>query len=276
MNLKSFVTIANLKRNFQQARAQELFERNLNETMTDIEELEFLAEAGAEGLSSELVDYEDKKVKVIYAAGYPLKFLKTMINSTRITEDPSLWTLNRENYPDFSHRTHDTIEFSPETGEVSNTIATTYIDTDINPSMATSGATGVTYIFTHVKPDSVIGAGPNDIWSSPDMGDNKPILLFGEELMMPEEIARESIGNALNEVLLRRYDEAGNPLLPDALLSYNISKAGRMKLPIEEEVLKAAAYFDVPIIHIYHDAYTDEEPPVREIPSVDGWMDVVL
>ncbi len=234
------------RENIRQERAQELFESELKSTITNVEDLELLADVGEEGLSSETVKYGDKDVKVIHVAGYPLRFLKSSINASIVADNPEIWTKNASEYSSFSHRKGDTIIFDPDKGDVSNTICTTYVDTDRNPAAIQSGATGLVYIFTDIRPDSVTEAKATDAYSSPDSGFDRPKILAGDYVISPEEIAER--GKTFNEVVLRRYDETGKPLLPTAIMTYDAIEPN-------ERILKNAAYFDIPIIHIDKKAY---------------------
>lgn len=234
------------QKNYQQERAQELFERELKKDITNIEDLEFFAKAEVEGLSLENINYNDKDIKVIHATGFPLKFLESSINSSFVADNPSIWTKNASEYSSFSHQKGATIVFNPDEGEVSNTICTTYVDTNHNPSAIHAGATGLVFVFTDIKPDSVIAAKPHDAWSSPDSGFDRPNLLENNDIISPEEIAKQSKG--FNEIVLRRYDETGKPLLPSAIMTYDLIEPN-------ERILKNASYFNIPIIHIDKKAY---------------------
>ena len=231
---------------YKQDRAQELFERELKKDITNIEDLEMLAESGAEGLSIEHVTYKGKDVKIIDASGFPLKFLESSINSSLVADDPSIWTKNASEYSSFSHAEAATIVFNPDEGEVSNTICTTYVDTNHNPSAIRAGGTGLVFIFTSIKPDSVIATQPHDAWSSPDSGFGRPDLLSDGDILPPEEIAKQSKG--FNEVVLRRYDETGKPLLPTAIMTYD-------QIEPNERILENAIYFNIPILHIDKKSY---------------------
>ncbi len=224
----------------QMERIQELFERSVNEECTDIEELVELAKADVDGLSYEEIQYGDKSVTVIKAAGYPLKFLKSIISNSEVVADPSKWTsIDEEVYRE-----------AVENGNIlSNTICVSYINTDINPEQAVGGIQGLTLVFTHVEPNSVLGAGPSDIFSDRADGDTDSKL---DKDMTLDRVASEGRANefSYNEITLKRYGENGKALLPTAIMLNETDDPATC-----ERALRAAAYFGVPIIQVMRDKY---------------------
>ena len=238
-------------------RIQERFERELIENMTDIDELEMMANIGVEGLSSEELQYDKKNIKIIYATGYPLRFLKSNISNNDIADNPEKWTRDDTEYRALAAKQSGDYHFlSGKDGtSLANTICTSYIDTDINPEQASTSANGITYIFTRIRPNSVIDAAPNDAMSDAADGDRLSKL---DEDMTPYRVAKESKGDwsSYNEVTLKRYDETGRPLLPTALLVNEMNDVKNNK-----KILKVAAFYGIPIIQVMRASYPESNKP---------------
>ena len=238
-----------LKRKFQNERAQEIFERILNQELTDIEELLFLAESNTDGLLTNSVDFNGKSIKIIHVFGYPIRFLKSLISGP-VLDAPYLWERNDQELQLAQGERRSGKKIN------SSTICTTYVDTDSNISMSWNKGFGLTYIFSRVKPDSVIKIGTDDVWSHANDGEARPQIIKdnGEGFLTPKEIATKGEVGKLNEVTLRRYDDTGKPLLPNAILL----TSGYGSDELTERILKQAAHFDIPIIHLDVRFYRDE------------------
>lgn len=248
------------RQNLRNERAQEQFERELNKGLTDIDELLIFAENGMDGLSEKTREYDGTGVKVIRSEGYPLRFLKHSVNSGEIRKDPSIWTKEESEFGgNFTDEITGSSFNTEEEGSASNVIAATYVDTDINPGMMGSG--GLTYIFSKVWPDSVVRVAPGDANSTGNEGKDRPSFLASDRLNLeetiktPEWLATESRGKAHNEVVIRRYDEHGKPLLPTAILVHERNGISNL----DDETLRAATYFQVPIIEVGMNSYEDKK-----------------
>lgn len=259
-------------------RAREAIERDFNSEMTNVDDLVELADAGDKGLSSETIDYRGRPIKIVTASNYPLKFLQHALDyrldrdgepfstnnvgantAQRLLNDPSMWT-RRES--ETSVQTGFDEDLIPN--RESNGISTSYIDTDYNLQNAieSNGVNGVTYLFSHIPADSLVLLVNGDAGSSANAGRVKSHIKAEKDLdsetsyhisggYSPEKLAQANGRNSsfYNETLLRRYDQTGNPLLPNAILAYDGN--------ITENAKKHAAFFNVPIINIETAAYRD-------------------
>lgn len=252
----------NKAESFRNERAQEMLERDLNSNMTDIEELELFAESGVDGLSMDTAEFEGKKIKVIKAQGYPLNMLIHSVNSSHVKKNPNIWLKKESEFNSFNRGVTGS-EFDPNVeGSASNVISMTYVNTDINAYMLIDA-----YAFTAIRPNSIIRASSGDIWSTGDEGKNRPTILEpgsandAERYKAPDTIAEESKGNQLNEFVIKRYDEKGDPLLPTAIIAVHLSA---IEEKISDDTKRAAATFNIPIIFVTKDAYDLSRPEKTE------------
>ena len=249
-----------IERESQNKHAQEIFEEMLNNELTDIEELISLAESNTEGLFINSIPFDGQKVKIIHAFGYPLKFLKSLISGP-VIDAPFLWERNEQELQIAQGQNRSGKELN------SSIICTTYIDTDLNSYMSRNKDSGITYVFSKVRPDSVIKVGTDDVWSHANDGEKHPQLLDNnQEFLTPKELAEKSEIDGLNEVTLRRYDEKGDPLLPSALLL--TSKHGSEELT--GEILNQAVFFNIPILHLNLESYIDRSGDIPNEFSLKG------
>jgi len=248
-------------------RAQELSEREFNERLSTLEELE--AASGQDGVSKRFVEYNGQRIPVYDLTGYPYRFLQHVasykltpnadkstpgfVTAQRLMEDPSLWMRKESEIANDSNT---------DAGQYANTLATTYIDTEINTKSGAVDTQGVTYGLLSVRPDSIIALGPGDLGSSSKAGKNRPTDENSFEFS-PDNLAKNSI-KRYNEVLLRRYNEDGEPPAPDFLVVHNND--------ITEYTKRHAAYFNVPIINIEDQPYLDKqnEKIVAQIESLNN------
>ena len=83
-------------------RAQEIFERELTEGITDIEELRSLAEAKSGQVIRDNLEFEGKTVEVLRVNGLPMRFLKHWINSFEVRNNPSIWAKKASEFKSFN------------------------------------------------------------------------------------------------------------------------------------------------------------------------------
>ncbi len=233
--------------------AQEMREREFNAQFSTLEDLEFASPE--DGVSSRTEIYNGKEIPVYDLSGYPFRFLQHAVGykdvpgqfesaiglntARRLFDDPSLW-LRSESEIKMEGRPSD---------QDANTVSTSYIDTEIN--LASGGVRdnyGVVYGFLSVRPDSFIEFHKGDGATGNNIGKKRPEAI--ELSFSPDALAKGST-HSYNEVLLRRYDEKGNPMPPDCLIVHNGV--------ITDGAKRHAAYFDVPIINIEDRPYLDKQ-----------------
>lgn len=231
-------------------RRQELIERDFQNNLTTIEELEKGIDTGEEGVKKEEIKFGDDKITIFRVFGKNMCFLQHTVDyrlspdnfnesngykeSRKLFENPASW-IQKDN---------DNLD------AISNTVSCSYIDTDIN--ILHGGATsfyGVTYGFTAVKPDTVIGVYDGDGETLSNIGE-MPGNEGEYEEFSSKRLAKNST-RAYNEVLVRRYNEQGVPILPNFLVVYDDN--------ITEDTLRHASFFGVPVVDIAKEPYIKKQ-----------------
>ncbi len=258
----------------QRGRVQEISERAFNRSLTSLEDIEAYVESGDKRVSVREVEFEGKKVKIYDLEGLPFKGLLHAIDfrgyggaedsqmvgsemAKQLQDNPVLWARKKEG-----------IRVNSQDGD-SDCISTTFFDT--NSNMFGLGGTGGRYFamkygFSHVDPDSIIQISKIDGVTARDVGDNST-RVSASDYYMPEELAEKSTSvKNYNEVQIRRYDENGNPKLPDYML---VNDEGRKLvrdrgIDVMPVMLRHAAYFNVPIINIKTPEYAKQRISVVE------------
>lgn len=232
-------------------RAQEWAEKLYNKTLTTLEDLEMAVESGDEGVSKRVEQYGDKDIEIYDLDGLPFKTLQHVVDyksiegregyemAQKAIANPALWARNEAKIGDNGKAS----------GEESDTLSVSYVDADVNVEKgAVKSRRGVTYGFSRLRPDSVIGIYAGDGATLGNVGKMRP----GSDniWLTPEDLAKHST-SGYNEILLRRYDEVGEPMKPDFLIVHD----GR----ITEDTKRHAAYFGVPIVNVEEKSYAEKQ-----------------
>lgn len=244
------------KEQYQGERIQEISEKLFNDSLTKVELIDAMAEAGDAEVGKRTIENEGKMTTVYDMKGKPLSFMQHRIdfkgrgeadNSHRkssttakmLQDNPALWSEKKALGEDYGGADGDA---------KGNTISMSYINTDKN--FRAINQNGYMYGFDHIRPDTIIQISKGDAASSNNLGDGKT-LLSKYSIYTPEELEKQGITSIYNEVQVRRFDWDGNPQLPD----YMIVKDGK----IPEVTLRHAAYFDIPIVNIETKYYREKE-----------------
>ena len=234
-------------------RAQELLERNLNERLTKIDQLEEEALGGNPDVEKSTRSYNGNEIPVYTLHGFPIKMLTHTVDYRRLNDsgeigtetykdimrDPSIWAKRR----DIAEQADG---FGTKEGNArGNTISTSYTNSERNLRSRFTGE--LVYGFSQVEADSVLSITNGDGGTSNMEGDDETSIRDPSRLNILE--GAEGIDN-YNEVLLRRYSENGMPKRPDFIVAEN----GR----ITETMLRHAEYFGIPIINLDMDAYSQK------------------
>ena len=235
-------------------RAHELTERAFNAALTSIDSLETAFQVGEDGISKTEVEYNGKTIPVYNLNGLPFQFFQTTLDykldkgQTRdnfiiatniakaVFEDPAVWARHRSDV--------EALNTEVKSEQAGTTISLSYVDTEIN--LRTGGVTsefGATYGFEHLPSDSILSITAQDGATNNRVGDEKTFLRSYKD---PAALAENSRAK-YNEVLVRRYDETGQPYLPD----YMVVRNGN----ITDYTKRHAAYFNIPIINIEEEPY---------------------
>ena len=251
-------------------RVQEIAEKNFNEAMTNLEELDICAEIGESGISKRTVEYEGKQITVYDVSGYPLSYLQHNIaykgtggsidahssgssTAKQLQDDPSMWIRNYED----EVATHE-VDYTSTAK--SNTISTSYVNTETPNFWRASMAgwdDGVFYGFNHLEPDSILQIFKGDGGTTNDIG-RQHTYMSEYDIMSPNELSvpETSEQYSYNEVQIRRYGEHGESKRPDFIVTMfhdNNPNSG-----LNAVSLKHAAFFGIPIININTKVYQDK------------------
>lgn len=216
-------------------RAQEIIERNINESIVKIDELDILASGGNEGVDKTTEKYNEDIIPVYNLKGYPCEMLVHSVGykihgpgegrklredlAERAVEDPSFWAKKK--------------------GEVeggSNLLCTSYVNLSTFPKAFVHNPP--IYGFSKIRANSVQLFTNGDANSGTDWYAD-PLLKGVAVKGIPTHIRP---GAGYNELTIKRYSDDGEPLLPD----YIVTENGE----ITDIDKKHADYFKIPIVNI--------------------------
>lgn len=242
---------------YENERKQEFLERDLNEKLVTVDELEEQVDIGNPEVVKRYMEYGEKEVPVYDLRGLPFAMLSHSIEyrkvnynddyhmgvqtSKHLVENPEIW-MQRD----------DEFEMVNSGGQArGDVISTSYINSEHNLNTRcyeTNREPDICYGFERVGGDTVIASGGGDMGSSNNFG-----KMRGVTNNLVDWKALESMPTGwggYNEVILRRYDETGKPRLPDYIIAQN----GKIK----EGMLKHAAAFNIPIVNIEEKFYNEK------------------
>ena len=244
---------AQKNRGYEQERVQELAERAFNQQLTSMEEIEAVANSDNPDVEKREISYGDQKITVYDLHGYPISFLQHNLSykignalgantATELQNNPSLWNKKRSEQTRYGGQSLDA---------VSNAISTSYVNTDAANSTTVFIAPGkLVYGFSHIPADSLLQVSYGDGGTSNAAGDKRHSELWLKmNSATPDFLDTPPAQGKVdyNEVQLRRYDEQGNPLPPDFLITVD----GQ----ISDATLRHAAHFGISIANLDREAY---------------------
>lgn len=224
-------------------RIREIIEKDLNNRLTKVADLEELADIEGTGITSSEVLYNQEKIKVLNLTDVPFNMLTHSIDfkqtdihqvngqgtSNTLRVFPALW-LNRLDQTKLDKNSYNAR---------SNAIFTTYSNPN-NPNSRPVGG-DVIYGFDHVDANSILKLNERD-GNTPLVLNYHDNLPSENQLDFFDKVENGASHGAYNEVAFKRYDETGKPRIPDYLVTYN----GH----ISEDAKHHAYTFNVPIINI--------------------------
>lgn len=252
----------NKSRQYGAERAQEFIERDFNERLTTLADLDEQVEQENPEVEKRFVNYEDSEIPVYDLKGYPFAMMSHAIDYKLINDSNSNWIGVKTaghvvDDPNLWMQSQEKVEMMREGAEArGNTISASYVNSEANFDTRvwkTSGRVYTCYGFEHLEPDSVLLASTQDAASTNNFGDKRPD--FG--VKDAQAVRRlESSVRSYNEVVLRRYGEDGQPRLPDYIIAQNGL--------ITDDMMRHAKFFNIPIVNI-------EEAPYRERQNREAW-----
>lgn len=244
--------------NLHAERKQEISERAFNEKLTKVEDIEIEASIDGSDVQKREVEYDSKRITVYDLKGLPFTTLLHAIDykgrvgdideaktgsavAKQLQVDPSIWAEKKKSDIEYGGMKSDSM---------GDTISTSYINTE--KTFRTVDKDLYYYGFDNIKPNSILQISQGDGRTYNGVGDiKKPTLIKSSTSYMPEQLEKPGTLEPYNEIQIRRYDENGDPQLPDFIVIKN------GKFP--ELMKKHAAYFDIPVINIETDCYKQKE-----------------
>ena len=251
---------------FRNQRSQEFFEREINSRLTDVKELEIYSGVEGSGVEKTSIKYDNQEIPIYNLSDYPIRFIQTVLDYKKdlseddkrlnqktiskmeeVLNDPSIWNTHEADM----NFTDDDLQNGRQ-GK-SNRISVSYVNCGDAESLRRRFNGDCCYGFSHLEGNSVIDADMTDIVSRSDIGKDDSKLTDDKvqrlltDLEHPGESHYKGFNGAYNEIVIRRYNENGDPKRPD----FMIVQDGNIN-PI---ALKHAKYFDIPIVNIDTKSY---------------------
>lgn len=270
MNEAVQMTKYNAAEHLRAERVQEIIEKDLNERLTKVEDLELKAKIGGLGVTKTEIDYNGQPITVYNMQGAPLRMLTTSIdykNSAdkmldgfaagsmtmhRLKNFPALWLNNRERMKLENERL-------PRNGQLSDTVSCSYTDVNKNPDerigttysmrMERQTEPDVVYGWDGVEAGSIMRVGDCDLRTPQAMGD-RGLLLGESHLNIWDDLENSERKGGYNEVVMSRFKENGEAKPPKYLATENSM--------ISEDIKCHAAFHKAPIINVEREYYDQE------------------
>ena len=238
---------------FEGQRVQEYLERRLNIELTTVEDLEEAVIAEEEGVGKRSIEYEGEEIVVYDLTGRPFQMITHAIDYRRLEAHESGSKTAQEllEHPEAWERTREEAEASGRFGKygvdaIGDIISVSYVNSEKNINAKPKRK--IYYGFERVRPDSLLYAETGDA-GVPNTGGKGENLFTKDSINVIEKLENSPNKLNYNEVVLRRYDENGEPLRP----SYIICEDGN----ITDVMLKHAKYFGIPIVNIEREPYEE-------------------
>lgn len=268
-------------------RVQEIVEKDLNERLTKIKDIELKAQVGGLGVTKSEVSYNGESIAIYNMQGTPLKMLTSSISYKDSAVDkggpgiiggmtmralevqPAVWMENAQRMDEYNEAVKQRgLGSSAKRG---NTLSCSYTDIHKNPDRRlgtsfdrrNSGAEEpyVVYGWDHIRPGSVMEVGDTDLRTPQVTSEKGYIILPESKLDIWDELEDDTVKNkgafskgTYNEVAMKRYGENGEAQAPDYLVIEN----GK----ISESIKYHAATFGVPILNVerkYYDKKNNQD-----------------
>ena len=259
---------------FEGQRVQEMLEKELNSRLTMVESLEEAVMASEEGVAKRSVEFEGEEIPVYDLTGKPFEMISHAVDyryanwsmgnadignktAQELLEHPEVWERTREEVMQedgYGTRREDA------KGDV---ISASYVNSETNIDTRVSKFGGhytLCYGFERLPADSLLYVTSGDAGSS-NTGGKGETLLNRSDMEGIKNLEGAGGAPGYNEVVLRRYDESGEALLP----SYMIAEDRH----ITEEMLRHAKHFGVPIVNIEREPY-DRKLEARAKEAIAG------
>lgn len=234
---------------------QELLENRLNSMLLTTSRLEEEVKNGNPEVEKTTEHYKGKEITVYTLKGFPINILSSVVGAIHDYggEQPLNnvypWGLTEQERKESSFWGGSDFISASLSSEKNFYGNTSGMKNDYNIDQL-----GLIYGFQRIRKHSLIKASTKDVGTS---SMEEPKLLYCSmnifDIVLSGKYFRDRAGGipGYNETAFKRYDEDGNPLLPD----YIITRNGMLN----DRILSAAAHYDIPIINIDRTAYDSKE-----------------
>lgn len=258
-------SIAEKRNRLRGERIQEIIEKDLNERLTKVEDIELKAQVGGLGVTKSEVTYNGDPITVYNMRGASLKMLTSSISYKDTVAEicegnaigamamntlevmPAVWMENEQRMIEHN-------EAVRRFGKRGNTLSCSYTDVNKNPDrrlgtnleMMTEHKKEpyIVYGWDHVRPGSVMEVANTDL-NTPQIISKKGYISLSEsELDIWDKLENDTakVKGSYNEVAKKRFDDEGNAIPPDYLAIENSE--------ISEDIKHHAWVHKVPIINV--------------------------
>lgn len=268
------------QKRYENERKQEFLERDLNEKLVTVDELDEQVEANNPEVTKRYMEYEEGQVPIYDLKGLPFAMLSHSIEyrkanyhdehhmgvqtSKQLVANPEMW-----------RQRDDEFEMVKSGGQArGDVISASYINSEHNLNTRcykTGHEPDICYGFEQVEGDAILAIGMSDMGSTNGFGKMRGVTnnLFDWNVLE----AMPTAWNGYNEVVLRRYDETGKPRLPDYIIAQNGE--------ITEGMLRHASAFNVPVVNIEEKFYNEKfrvraEEILADVTEEDDYRKVLV
>lgn len=261
------------QRKFDQLRS--LREGQFNAVLVSTDELDKAIAMGMEGVSKREIYYhnlqtDEYKIDVYDLNGLPFKYLMHDVKyrfsdpgstgyktAKKLLSNPAFWMRDQFERVLGQHWTPN---------QEAETICCSFRSTDTQ--LTAVPGDGLVYGFTSIRPKSLLTTYFSDGHTPSDKEAVKSLRNLG---FSPNDLLYNQQG-PYNEVTLGRYDNNGQPYKPDFILTSNNN--------ISDDTITHAFYYDIPIINIDNQAYSNQQrqgilESVDDIVDSDNYDDLI-
>ena len=245
---------------FEGQRVQESLEKELNSRLTTVDGLEEAVLAEEEGVSRRTVEFEGSEIPVYDLTGKPFEMVSHAVDYRYAN-----WSMGNADignktaqdllvHPEVWERTREEVETEEGYGTrredaKGDVISCSYVNSEKNIDSRVAKFGGyytLCYGFERMPADSLLYATGGDGGTS-NTGGKGEAALSRSDMGAIERFEGAGGTPMYNEMVLRRYDESGEPLKP----SYIIAENGQ----ITEAAMRHAKHFGIPIVNIERKNY---------------------
>lgn len=238
---------------FQTQREQEETEKYLNHQLLTVDALEEGIISEDPRISKNIINYEDTDIPLYTLNGFPFFMISHNIGykssgtfgsqtGERLRKDPSVWVQNENEVKKEGFLGNNNEDNTFARG---NTISTSYFGSNFLDSRHVQPGS-LCYGFSHINGNQLLAISAGD-GSTPNIVEKNEETLSSVGLEHIKYLEENGAAGYYDEITLRRYSENGEAYKPDYIITENDK--------ITDDMLRHAAFFDIPIVNINRASY---------------------